>query len=139
LITDFRKPIADKTGMLENTAGMKSDDAGMINESTGMININREGISEKTPKRSKRSRERGPDKQPRKYNPITLGNLKQFRNIPLEKPNGSNLWFWIIIVIVIVVIAIILGWKIHEWWKEKQQSKNFSDEKENSLLENMTQ
>ncbi len=123
LITDSGKTMADNTGMIENTAGMINGDAGMMDDNTGMININREGISETIPKRSKRSRERGPDKQRRKYNPITLGNLKQFRNIPLEKPNGSNLWFWIIIVIVIVVIAMILGWKIYEWWKEKQQEK----------------
>jgi len=123
LITDSGKIIADKTGMIENTAGMINGDAGMMDDNTGMININREGISEKISKRRKRSRERGPDKQPRKYNPITLGNLKQFRNIPLEKPNDSNLWFWIIIGIVIAVIAIILGWKIYEWWKEKQEEK----------------
>ena len=123
LITDSGKIIADKTGMIENTAGMIDGDAGMMDDNTGMINMNREGISETIPKRRKRSRERGPDKQQRKYNPITLGNLKQFRNIPLEKPNDSDLWFWIIIGIVIAVIAIILGWKIYEWWKEKQEEK----------------
>ena len=116
LITDSGKKTADKTGMIENTTGMIDGDA-------GMINMNREGISETIPKRRKRSRERGPDKQPRNYNPITLGNLKQFQNIPLEKPKDSNLWFWIIIGIVIAVIAIILGWKIYEWWKEKQEEK----------------
>jgi len=109
LITDSGKTMVDKTGMMEDNAGM--------------ININREEISETTPKRRKRSRERGPDKKPRNYNLITLRNLKQFRNIPLEKPNNSNLWFWIIIGIVIAVIAIILGWKIYEWWKEKQEEK----------------
>lgn len=116
LITDSGKTMADKTGMME-------DDAEMMDESTGMININREEISETIPKRRKRSRERGPDKQPRKYNQFTLGNLKQYRNIPLKKPNDSNLWFWIIIGIVIAVIAIIVGWKIYEWWKEKQEEK----------------
>lgn len=114
LITDSGKKTADKTGMIENTTGMIDGDA-------GMINMNREGISETIPKRRKRSRERGPDKQPRNYNPITLGNLKQFQNIPLEKLKDSNNWVWIIIGIVIAVIAIILGWKIYEWWKEKQQ------------------
>ena len=116
LITDSGKIISDKTGMME-------DNARMINGDAGMIKINREEISETIPKRRKRSRERGPDKQPRNYNPITLGNLKQFQNIPLEKPKDSNLWFWIIIGIVIAVIAIILGWKIYEWWKEKQEEK----------------
>ena len=129
LITDFRKPIADKTGLIDDAAGMKSDDAGMINEDSGMIDENtgmitrkKAKISEKKPERKKRSRERGSDKKRRKYNPITLRNLKQFQNIPFEQTNASDKWIWIIIGIVIAIIAIIVGWKIYEWWKEKPRN-----------------
>jgi len=114
LITDSGKTMADKTGMME-------DDAEMMDESTGMININREEISEKIPKRRKRSRERGPDRKPRKYNSITLRNLKQYQNVLTEKTKNSNNWIWILVGIVIAVVLVLLIWKIYDWWKEKQQ------------------
>ena len=113
LITDSGKKTANNTGMID-------DDAGMIDESAGMININREGISEKIPKRRKRSRERGHDKKPRNYNSITLRNLKQYQNVLTEKNKNSNNWIWILVGIVIAIMLVLLIWKIYDWWKEKQ-------------------
>jgi len=72
-------------------------------------------------KKKKRSRERGPDKKRRKYNPITLRNLKQFQNIPFEQTNSSNNLVWIIIGVIALVVAIII-WRIYEWWKEKPRN-----------------
>jgi len=113
LITDSGKKTTDKTGMIEN-------DAGMIDDGAGMINMNREGISETIPKRRKRSRERGPDRKPRKYNSITLRNLKQYQNVLTEKNKNSNNWIWILVGIVIAIVLVLLTWKIYDWWKEKQ-------------------
>jgi len=93
-----------------------------ITSDTEKIDENSEKITsetEKIPKIIRYRGQRGPDKTPRIFNANSRSNLKQYQNIPLEKPKDSNLWFWIIIVIVIVVIAIILGWKIYKWWKEK--------------------
>jgi len=51
--------------------------------------------------------QRGPDKQPREFNPKSLYNLKQYR-IPENIPVTSN-WNYVLIVALIVVFIAILG------------------------------
>ncbi len=130
LMTDSGETIANKTGLIDDTAGMKNgdaemmgDDTGMKDENSGMITGKKTRINEKSPKRKKRSRERGPDTKPRKYNRITLRNLKQFQNIPFEQTNGSNNLVWIIMGIIALLVAIII-WRIYEWQKDKNTSES---------------
>ncbi|MCH7969161.1 MAG: hypothetical protein IH841_07965 [Thaumarchaeota archaeon] len=94
-----------------------------IGSNSEQIGFDTEKISEIIPEQIRYRGQRGPDKNTRSFNANSLRNLKQYQNIPIEKPKGSDKWIWIVIVMVIVVIAIILGWKIYEWCKEKQQEK----------------
>ena len=77
--------------------------------------------TEKIPEIKRYRGQRGPDKARRSINVNSLRNLKPLQNATFEQTNDSNKWIWIIIGIVIAVIAIIVGWKIYEWWKEKRQ------------------
>jgi len=59
--------------------------------------------------------QRGPDKQPREFNPKSLYNLKQYK-IPENIPVTSN-WNYVLIVVLIVIFIAILGviiWKIYD-------------------------
>lgn len=51
--------------------------------------------------------QRGPDKQPRKFNPKSLSNLKQYK-IPENIPVKTN-WNYVLIVVLIVIFIAILG------------------------------
>lgn len=51
--------------------------------------------------------QRGPDKQPREFNPKSLYNLKQY-TIPVNIPVTSN-WNYVLIVALIVVFIAILS------------------------------
>ena len=103
--------------------GTSTEDTEKIGSDAEKIEVSTEKIPEIIPEITRYRGQRGPDKAKRRINPNSWRNLKPFQNIPIEQPNHSDKWIWIIIVIVIVVIAIILGWKIYEWWKEKQQKK----------------
>ena len=50
--------------------------------------------------------QRGPDKQPREFNPKSLYNLKQYR-IPENIPVKTN-WNYVLIVVLIVIFIAIL-------------------------------
>jgi len=119
----LQRIIRKKGGDTEKMSEFIEDSTEKIGSDSQQIDNEAEKIPEIIPEQIRYRGQRGPDKNPRSFNANSLRNLKQYQNIPLEKPNDSNLWFWIIIVIVIVVIAIILGWKIYEWWKEKQEEK----------------
>lgn len=60
--------------------------------------------------------ERGPDKQPRDFNPKSLFNLKQFQK-PIPTVNAGVNWGKIGIVLISVIIAAFAIWKI--WNKKK--------------------
>jgi len=51
--------------------------------------------------------QRGPDKQPREFNPKSLYNLKQYK-IPENIPVKLN-WNYVLIVALIVVFIAVLG------------------------------
>jgi len=91
------------------------DAAGKIDSQTGKI----AGI---IPRKIRYRGQRGPDKAPRRYNPITLRNLKQFQKTVPQK-TGSNNWIWIVIAIIIAIIIGIVVWRIYEWWKENREDK----------------
>jgi len=59
--------------------------------------------------------QRGPDKQPREFNPKSLSNLKQYQ-IPENISTKTN-WNYVLIVTLIIVFIAILGviiWKFHK-------------------------
>ncbi len=88
------------------------DAAGKIDSQTGKI----AGI---IPGKIRYRGQRGPDKAPRRYNPITLKNLKQFQNTIPQK-TASNNWIWVVVGIVVAVVAAIITWRIYVWWKENR-------------------
>ncbi len=93
------------------------------NNSTEKIDENSEKITsetEKIPEIIRYRGQRGPDKTRRIFNANSRSNLKQYQNIPIEKPKGSDRWIWIVVGIIVAVIVGILIWRIHDWWKEKQ-------------------
>lgn len=51
--------------------------------------------------------QRGPDKQPREFNPKSLLNLKQYK-IPENLPVKTN-WNYVLVVVLIVIFIAILG------------------------------
>jgi len=55
--------------------------------------------------------QRGPDKQPREFNPKSLSNLKQYR-IPENLPVKIN-WNYVLIVVFIAILGVII-WKIYD-------------------------
>ena len=78
--------------------------------------------TEKIPEIKRYRGQRGPDKARRSISVNSLRNLKPLQNATFEQTNASDKWIWIIIGIVIAIIAIIVGWKIYEWWKEKPRN-----------------
>ena len=87
------------------------------------IEVGTEKIPEIIPEIKRYRGQRGPDKARRSISVNSLRNLKPLQNATFEQTNASDKWIWIIIGIVIAIIAIIVGWKIYEWWKEKQEEK----------------
>jgi len=77
-----------------------------------------EANTEKIPEIKRYRGQRGPDKARRSISVNSLRNLKPLQNATFEQTNDSDKWIWIIIGIVIAIIAIIVGWKIYEWWKD---------------------
>ena len=75
--------------------------------------------TEKIPEKIRYRGQRRADKAKRRYNQNSLWNLKQYQNHIPQKTDSNN-WIWIVIGIVCVVVAVILIWKIYDWWKEKQ-------------------
>ncbi|MGI0057126.1 MAG: hypothetical protein ACREAK_07100 [Nitrosarchaeum sp.] len=62
--------------------------------------------------------ERGPDKQPRDFNPKSLFNLKQFQK-PVPSVNSGVNWTKIGIILASTIIAAFAIWKI--WNRKKNQ------------------
>jgi len=60
--------------------------------------------------------QRGPDKQPREFNPKSLSNLKQFQE-PVPEVNSNFNWSKIGIVLVLIMIFGFVIWKI---WNRKK-------------------
>ena len=60
--------------------------------------------------------QRGPDKQPREFNPKSLANLKQFQESVPEVNSNFN-WLKIGIVLVLTMIFGFVIWKIWNWKK----------------------
>jgi len=56
--------------------------------------------------------QRGPDKQPREFNPKSLYNLKQYK-IPENLPVKTN-WNYVLIVVFAVIFIAILSMIIHK-------------------------
>ncbi len=50
--------------------------------------------------------QRGPDKQPREFNPKSLYNLKQYK-IPENIPVKTN-WNYVLIVVFIAILGVII-------------------------------
>jgi len=98
-------------------------DTEKIGSRTEKIEASTEKIPEIIPEIKRYRGQRGPDKAHRSISVNSLRNLKPLQNATFEQTNDSDKWIWIIIGIVIAVIAIILSWKIYEWWKEKQEEK----------------
>jgi len=96
-------------------------DTEKIGSGAEKIEASTEKIPEIIPEIKRYRGQRGPDKAKRSISLNSLRNLKPLQNATFEQTNASDKWIWIIIGIVIAIIAIILGWKIYEWWKEKQQ------------------
>jgi hypothetical protein len=67
--------------------------------------------------------ERGPDKQPRDFNPKSLFNLKQFQKSAPTVNSGAN-WAKIGIILASIIIAAFAIWKIWQR-KEKDEKKSF--------------
>ena len=63
--------------------------------------------------------ERGPDKQPRDFNPKSLSNLKQFQKSAPNVNSGVN-WAKIGIILASIIIAVFAIWKI---WNRKEKNK----------------
>jgi len=81
---------------------------------------------EEIPIRKERSRERGPDRQPRKLNSVALHNLKQYRDIPQEQfcvPDTGKLkkvFLFVVVLLGLITLSIImLDW--HEKRKIKEE------------------
>ena len=92
-------------------------------ESSEEIDSEAEQITELIPEQIRYRGQRGPDKTPRIFNANSLRNLKQYQNIPIEKPKGSDKWIWIVVGMVVAVIVGILIWRIYEWQKDKNTSE----------------
>ena len=60
--------------------------------------------------------QRGPDKQPREFNPKSLYNLKQFQE-SIPEVNSNFNWLKIGIVLVLTMIFGFIIWKIWNWEK----------------------
>jgi len=78
------------------------------NNSTEKIDENSEKITsetEKIPEIIRYRGQRGPDKTRRIFNANSRSNLKQYQNIPIEKPKGSDRWIWIVVGIIVAVIV----------------------------------
>jgi len=87
------------------------------------IEFTTEKIPEIIPEIKRYRGQRGPDKARRRINLNSLRNLKPLQNATFEQTHDSDKWIWIIVGIVVAIIAIIVGWKIYERWKEKQEEK----------------
>ena len=98
------------------------DSSEQMDSDTEKIEVSTEKIPEIIPEIKRYRGQRGPDKARRSISVNSLRNLKPFQNATFEQTNASDKWIWIIIGIVIAIIAIILGWKIYEWWKEKPRN-----------------
>ena len=87
--------------------------------STEKIGTESEKITEVMPEIKREKGQRGLDKAPRRFNPNSLRNLKQYQNIITEETENSSNWIWILVGIIAVVIGILI-WRIYEWLKEKK-------------------
>ena len=106
----------------DNTEKVDSDTEEIASD-TEKTEFNTEKIAELIAEKIRIKGHRGLDKGPRKYNPNSLRNLKQYQNIIAEDTENSNNGIWIFVGIIILVIGILI-WRIYEWWKEKRQSEN---------------
>ena len=106
--------------VLENPTENISDSSEEMGSDAKQIDFETEKIAEIIPELIRYRGQRGPDKSPRNFNRNCLRNLKQYQNIPIQKPSNSNIWIWILIGIVIALVAIILGWKIYDWGKKRR-------------------
>ena len=90
-----------------------------MSESSEEIDSEAEQIAELIPEQIRYRGQRGTDKSPRRLNPNSLRNLKQYQNSPIPKPN-SDKWVWIVVGILVAVLVGILIWRIYEWQKKKE-------------------
>jgi len=104
--------VQEAAGKIDSQTGKMSE---LVQEAAGKI----AGI---IPGKIRYRGQRGPDKAPRRYNPITLRNLKQFQKTVPQK-TGSNNLIWIVIAIVIAIIIGIVVWRVYEWWKKNREDK----------------
>jgi len=108
--------------LVQDAAGKIDSQTGKIDSQTGKIDSQTGKIAGIIPGKIRYRGQRGPDKAPRRYNPITLRNLRQYRNTIPQK-TASNNWIWIVIGIVIAIIIGIVVWRVYEWWKENREDK----------------
>ncbi len=92
-----------------------------IGSNSEQIGFDTEKISEIIPEQMRYRGQRGSDKVQRNFNRNSLRNLKQYQNIPIEKPKGSDKWIWIIVGMVVAILVGIIIWRIYEWHKEKSE------------------
>lgn len=97
-----------------------------MSEQNEQVNQEMTNVTEKIPDNTEitsEKRVRGPDKTPRKMNPISVQNLKQNRiNTKLSTDNigntekvtsfNSKLLYWTLIFILILIVGAII-WKIY--------------------------
>ena len=81
-----------------------------IDENSEKITSKTEKITELKPEQIRYRGQRGTDKTPRRFNPNSLRNLKQYQNSPIPKPNSYK-EIWIVVGILVAVLVGILIWR----------------------------
>jgi len=97
----------------------------VVQEAAGKIDSQTEKIAGIIPGKIRYRGQRGPDKAPRRYNPITLRNLKQFQNTIPQKTDSNN-WIWVVVGILVAIILAIIVWRIYVWRKKDKQDNRLN-------------